>query len=156
MYDFIDRPVTDLDNGGRFIVWAARSWVKAVGERRCPAHGIAPAFAKWNMLSGLQPFLGMMALFNRHGLQNFEFCGLQCNHVSEHEAIIVSLLCGLQEDDPVSVRQTLELLVSDDAIGDLLLALNMLDKAMYAAGIRPGRETADTPPVDTAAKKPRP
>lgn len=155
MYDFIDRPVTDLDNGGRFIVWAARSWVKAVGERRCPAHGIAPAFAKWNLLSGLQPFLAMMALFNRHGLQNFEFCGLQCNHVSEHEAIIVSLVCGLQDGDPVSVRHTLDLLVAEEAIGDLIAALDMLDKAMHAAGIRPGRAIPDAAPIDAESKKSR-
>lgn len=29
MYDYIDRPVTSLDHGGRFLVWAVRSWVTA-------------------------------------------------------------------------------------------------------------------------------
>lgn len=96
MYEFVDRPVTSLDHGGRFLVWSMRSWVKAMGERSCPAGAIAPAFGQWRMLSGLQPFLRIMALFNRHGLENFQFCALPCNHVSEHEAIIVSLICNLR------------------------------------------------------------
>lgn len=135
MYDFMDRPVTSLDHGGRFLVWSSRSWVKGMAEKSCPASVIAPAFRKWNMLQGLQPFLRMMALFNRHGLENFEFCALRCNHVSEHEAIIISLVCGLRESRPATVRQTLDLLVEEEAVGDLILALSHLGKAMDEAGV---------------------
>lgn len=121
MYDFLDRPVTSLDHGGRFLVWSTRSWVKAVSERKCPTSVIAGAFGKWDMLQGLQPFLRMMALFNRHGLENFQFCALQCNHVSEHEAIIISLVCALRDERPAALRETLDLLVEEEAVGDLIL-----------------------------------
>lgn len=137
MYDFLDRPVTSLDNGGRFLVWSMRSWVKAMDEKKCPAGVIAGAFGKWNMLHGLQPFLRMMALFNRCGLENFQFCALPCNHVSEHEAIIISLVCSLRDERPDRVPQTLELLAEEDAVSDLIAALFALGRAMDGAGIYP-------------------
>ncbi|MCH2220956.1 MAG: hypothetical protein MK097_11640 [Dechloromonas sp.] len=138
MYDFLDRPVTSLDHGGRFLVWSMRNWVKAVSEKACPASTIAGAFRKWDMLPGLQPFLRMMALFNRYGLENFQFCALACNHVSEHEAIIISLIVSMREIRPEAVRKTIGLLVEEDGIGELISALASLCKAMDAAAIYPG------------------
>lgn len=150
MYEFVDRPVTSLDHGGRFLVWSMRSWVKAMGERTCPAGAIAPAFGQWQMLSGLQPFLRAMALFNRHGLENFQFCALPCNHISEHEAIIVSLVCNLHEGHSGLVHDTLTLLVEEEAIGELLGALSHLEKAMGAAAISPGRQGGVPQPAPRA------
>ena len=139
MYEFVDRPVTSLDHGGRFLVWAMRSWVKAMGDKSCPAGAIAPAFGQWRMLPGLQPFLRMMAVFNRNGLENFQFCALPCNHISEHEAIIVSLLCALRDSRPDLVRDTLALLVEEEALGEVLASLTALGRAMDTAGIYPVR-----------------
>lgn len=139
MYDFLDRPVTSLDHGGRFLIWSMRSWVKAMGERQCPATAIGNAFARWNMIRGLQPFLRMMTLFNRSGLETFHFCALPCNHVSEHEAIIVSLVCGLHEGRPDMLRDTLAMLVEEDSIGELLAALTALGQSMDGAAIFPSR-----------------
>jgi hypothetical protein len=139
MYDFLDRPVTSLDRGGRFLIWSARNWVKATNEMKCPVGVIAPAFGNWNMLPGLAPFLRLMALFKRHGMENFQFCPLECNHVSEHEAIIVSMVCSLRDAPPKAVRETLELLVEEEAVGNVVVALWQLDQAMGAAGIQPGR-----------------
>lgn len=139
MYDFLDRPVTSLDHGGRFLVWSARNWVQAVADRKCPASVIANAFSKWNMLPGLQPFLRMMIQFNRHGLHNFQFCALQGNHVSEHEAIIISLVCSLRDGRPEAVKATLTMLVEEEAIGGVIGTLTALGRAMDAAGIYPNR-----------------
>lgn len=139
MYDFLDRPVTGLDDGGRFLIWSMRSWVKAMGDRACPASVIGAGFARWNMVGGLQPFLRMMTLFNRSGLETFQFCALPCNHVSEHEAIIVSLVCSLRDGRPETVHGVLALLVEDDAIGDCLAALTALGDALGKAAIYPTR-----------------
>jgi hypothetical protein len=143
MYEFLDRPVTGLDHGGRFLVWSMRSWVTAAAEKTCPGNRIAPAFAHWQMLSGLQPFLRMMALFNRYGLAELGFCALRCNHVSEHEAIILSLLCALRERRPAQVQATLVMLVDEDGIGELIEALAQLGNAMQAVGIYPERPGAE-------------
>jgi hypothetical protein len=139
MYEFIDRPVNSLDRGGRFLIWSMRAWVKAVGERNCPAGTIAPAFAKYNMVLGLQPFLRMMALFNRHGLENFRFCSLSCAHVSEHEAIILSLICSLCEARFDDVSKALDLLVEAEFVGDIIHAMTHLGQAMHKKAIYPTR-----------------
>lgn len=139
MYEFLDRPVTSLDHGGRFLIWSMRSWVKAMGDRQCPGSVLGNAFARWNMIAGLQPFLRMMALFNRNGLETFQFCALACNHVSEHEAIILSLVCALRDSRPEMLRDTLALLIEEDSVGDLLAALSALGRVMDEATIFPAR-----------------
>jgi hypothetical protein len=149
MYDFLDRPVTALDQGGRFLVWSMRSWVKTMGERQCPGSMLGAAFARWNMIAGLQPFLRMMALFNRNGLETFQFCALACNHVSEHEAIILSLVCGLRDERPDRLRDTLGLLIEDDSIGDVLAAMTSLGRIMEEEAIFPAR------PVTANCQNPR-
>lgn len=146
MYDFLDRPVTELDDGGRFLIWSMRSWVKAMGDRICPATVVGAGFARWNMIGGLQPFLRMMTLFNRNGLETFQFCALPCNHVSEHEAIIVSLLCSLGDGRPETAHGTLALLVEDDSVGECLDALTALAGAMGKAAIYPSRGARQTGP----------
>jgi hypothetical protein len=149
MYDFLDRPVTGLDCGGRLLVWSMRSWVKAMGDRQCPGSVLGGAFAGHGVIGGLQPFLRMMALFNRSGLENFQFCALACNHVSEHEAIILSLVCGLSDSHPQALRDTLALLVEEDSIGDVIAALSALGRIMDDAAIFPAR------PVTASCKDPR-
>jgi hypothetical protein len=139
MYDFLDRPVTSLDPGGRFLIWSMRSWVKAMSDRSCPASVLGNAFARWGMIAGLQPFLRMMAVFNRSGLETFQFCALACNHVSEHEAIILSLVCSLNEGRPEAVCDTLALLVEEDAITDCITAFAALGRNLEKAAIFPQR-----------------
>ena len=137
MYDFIDRPVTTLDRGGRFLVWSMRSWVAAMGEKRCPVGAIAQAFRAWNMLPALVPFVRMMELFNRHGRDNFQFCALSCNHVSEHEAIIISLVCALRGQAPNQLHRVLDLLVGEEATEELVQSISSLGGRMEAASIFP-------------------
>jgi hypothetical protein len=139
MYDFVDRRVTDLDHGGRFLIWSMRRWTGAMSEQRCPGGAIGGAFARWRMIAGLQPFLRMMALLNRHGLETFRFCPLGCNRVAEHEAIVLSLVRGLHDAPGQALRDTLALLVEDDAIGDILAALSAFGCAMDQAAIFPAR-----------------
>ena len=139
MYDFIDRPVSSLDRGGRFLVWSMRSWVKAMAERQCPGNVIGGAFARQNLVSGLQPFLRAMALVNRNGLETFQFCALSCDHVSEHEAIIVSLVCALRDARPAMLRDTLALLVEEDVIGEMIGSLVALGRSPDSAAIFPAR-----------------
>jgi len=139
MYDFLDRRVAHLDEGGRFLVWSMRVWVKVMGERRCPVTVIAPAFARWKMIGGLAHFHRAMALFNRDALDTLGFSPLPCHHVSEHEALILSLVCSLRDGRPEAVRDTLALLVEEDSVGDLLAALTGLGLCLAEAGIYPQR-----------------
>ncbi len=139
MYDFIDRPVTCLDHGGRFLIWSMRSWVATMEGQDCPARMIAPAFARWKMIGGLQPFHRVMLVLNRDALETLRFHPLRCGRVSEHEAVLLSLVRAAGERKPHELRTTLELIVQEDCIGDLISSLCELARAMDEAGIRPGR-----------------
>ncbi len=127
-----------------------------LGDKTCPAGSIAPAFAQWRMLPGLQPFLRVMALFNTKGLENFQFCALPCNHISEHEAIIVSMVCALRDSRAGSVHDTLALLVEEEAIGDCLASLTALGQAMETAAIFPVRSVIQTGEAAPRADNDRP
>lgn len=141
MYQYVDRPLSTLDDGARFLVWSMRAWVTAIGRKRCPARMLAPAFAKWRMIGGLQAFHRTMLLFNRDALETFAFCSLSCPHVSEHEAVILELVTSLRDRGPVATRETLDLLIAEESVGDMLETLSRLGAVMAIAGIFPG-ETA--------------
>ncbi|AIT80859.1 hypothetical protein [Novosphingobium pentaromativorans] len=141
MYQYVDRPLSVLDEGSRFLVWSMRAWVTAIASKRCPAQTLAPAFARWRMIGGLQPFHRAMLLFNRDALETFAFCPLPCEHVSEHEALILELVTSLRDRGPGATRDTLELLVLEDSVGDVLETLSKLGAALALAGIFP-REPA--------------
>jgi hypothetical protein len=138
MYQFVDRDLDNIDAGSRFLVWSMRAWVTSMARRTCPAHTLAPAFARWRMIGGLQPFHRTMLMFNRDALDTFGFAPLDCGHVSEHEALILSLVVTLNGGSPKTARDTLELMVQEDAVGDLLDALSTLGATMALAGIFPG------------------
>ncbi len=137
MYQYVDRPLSTLDEGCRFLVWSMRAWVTAVSRQRCPAQVLAPAFARWRMIGGLQAFHRTMILFNREGLETFMFCRIGCDHVSEHEAMILELVTSLRDRGPQPTRDTLQLLVAEDAVGDLLETLSRVGAALAIAGIFP-------------------
>ena len=151
MYGFLDRPVTSLDHGGRFLVWSMRIWVKTMGDSQCPISAIAPAFARWKMIGGLAHFHKTMLMINRDALETFRFCPLQCNHVSEHEAIILSLVCSLRDRRPQCVRDTLALVVDEERIGDLLGAISALGRCLDEAAIFPGRTAWEPRPTSPEA-----
>lgn len=142
MYRYVDRPLSSLDDGARFLVWSMRAWVTAISRKHCPARMLAPAFAKWRMIGGLQPFHRAMLLFNRDGLETLAFCALPCPYVSEHEAVILELVTSLRDRGPVATRETLELLLIEDGIGEMLEALSRLGAVLSIAGIFPGEEIA--------------
>lgn len=137
MYQYVDRPLSTLDEGCRFLVWSMRAWVTAIGSKRCPAQTLAPVFARWRMIGGLQPFHRAMLLFNRDALETFVFCPLCCDRVSEHEAMILELVASLRDRGPSATRATLDLLVAEESVGDVLEVLSKLGAAMAIAGIFP-------------------
>lgn len=142
MYQFVDRDLDSLDPGCRFLVWSMRAWVTSMGQRNCPAHALAPAFAKWRMIGGLQAFHRSMLLFNRDALETFGFSPLACNRVSEHEALIMGLIVSMREYGPHSARATLEMMVQEEAVGDLLGTLSTVSATLMVAGLFPGDAAA--------------
>lgn len=138
MYQFVDRPLDDIDDGSRFLVWSMRAWVTSMSQRNCPAHMLAPAFARWRMIGGLQAFHRTMLLFNRDALETLGFAPLACSRVSEHEALILGLVVSMRDQGPRAARETLELMVQEEGVGDLLGTISTLSATLMIAGIFPG------------------
>ncbi|NYH96133.1 hypothetical protein [Novosphingobium marinum] len=139
MYEFVDRPLARMDYGARFLVFSMRMWVSSLGRKQCPASAVAPGFAKWGMMAGLQAFHRAMLLLNRDGLEQLGFCSLKCNHVSEHEAILLTLACDLGEGRAAHARETLALIVAEDSVEDVLAGIAQTVAAMGTARIAPQR-----------------
>lgn len=137
MYDFVDRPVTALCKGGRFLIWSMRSWTVALGGQVCPASTIAPAFAKWRMIGGLQPFHRTMLLLNRDALEVMQIAPLDCGLVSEDEALLLALVRSASRAEDLATRKTLDMLVDSQATGDLMSSLGSLCQSLAKAGLIP-------------------
>lgn len=133
MYAYVDRPASEIEPVSRLVLWAMRRWVALTGQRRCPATTIGAAFAGRNMIAALHPLLRMMALLNRGGLENFAFCRVACNHVSEHEAILLQLVDDAQAGRVMTLRGTIAMLVEDEFAGDLFEAVVALGGSMRDA-----------------------
>lgn len=146
MYAFVDRRLSDLDPGTRFLAWAMRNWVVDAGQRVCPAARVAGPFAACNLLSGLQPFLRLMTTLNRFGLETMHFCRPACPRLSEHEAILLSLACLAADGRTADVAAAVPLLVEEEAAGEALIALDALAKAMTAADLAPSWPSPCTNP----------
>jgi hypothetical protein len=142
MYDFVDRRVTALDPGSRFLVWLMRLWVTAIGLGQCPTPVVAPAFARWRAIGALPAFMKTMALLNRDALETFHFRPIACECVSEHEAIVLSVLRSMDEGRYLDATETLALVVAADALGELVDATSRLVQILGPIGLCPARQAA--------------
>lgn len=143
MYQFVDRPLESLDPGCRFVTWSMRAWVSSLTGKSCPARFLAQPFARWRVIGGLQPLHRLMLVLNRDALETLHFHPLPCPRVSEHEALVLSLLVSLARGGTPEARDTLALLVAEDGIGDALAALSGLAAALAIAGMLPVEPAAN-------------
>lgn len=137
MYAFIDRPVTSLNRGGRLLVWAMRHWVRAASAGRCPCGDVGPAFHKWDLMAGFPHFHMLMSLLNRNATERLRFGNVDCERVSEHEAMILALVSTAREASTEEMRDTVSLFVCKSAVPPVLIALSALGQAMVEVGLRP-------------------
>jgi hypothetical protein len=149
MYDFIDQEVTRLNPGGKFLVWSIRNWVQAVENKRCPPHAIAPAFAKYRIISALPHFHTMMIILNKEGLEKIFVSPVRCQNLSDDEAMILSLFHALCYDRGEQVGKTVEMLVTEGYVGQLFAALTAIALRLVENDLAPAipthaQETAHT------------
>lgn len=134
MYEFVDCPVGSLCNGGRFLLWAMRSWTKAMECGHCPRHALAGSFAGVGACAALPDFHKAMALLNRHGLEKISIAPITCLRIAEYEAILIGLWRDLADADFNRPRATLALLVHADAISPIAEAMASASAGLMAAG----------------------
>lgn len=135
MYDLIDRPLRTLDAGNRFLVGAMRHWVVSMTAGECPPATLAPRFAAVGMMPALGHFHVAMALLNRDARMIFHFGPPRCGCVTDDEAVLLQLYRTIQAGDSRAARETLYLLVSREAVPNLLSAATQVALGLTSAGL---------------------
>ncbi|MFT3964665.1 MAG: hypothetical protein QM690_02130 [Sphingobium sp.] len=132
MYDYLDRPVGALDEGSRFIIWSMRGWTQSMAERRCPPSVLGSAFERSQLGDALPHFhMAMMAL-NRDGIEKMGFGSISCPHVSEAEAILISLLRLIGRGEKDAADATIRLLVREETTQIFKRALTAVAILLFA------------------------
>ena len=137
MYAFIDRPIVDLCNGSRFMLWAMRAWRHAVEQRICPPRALASAFSHMSLLRMLPDFHMAMALLNRDGLFEIVLAPMPHIHVVEHEAVLLAVWRDATSGRQERSRGTLALMVDEESIAPLETAVSSAAAKLTAAGFDP-------------------
>ena len=143
MYDFLDRPVSSLNVGGRVLVWSMRQWVRSAATGRCPCSDVGPAFHHWGLLAGLSQFQLMMVTLARNSREKMTFCDPDCGCIGESEALLLEMFCTLRERGDGALRQTAKLVVHIPAVAPLATAVAALGRTLEGRAIYPERPERD-------------
>lgn len=134
MYTFIDQPVDRLCNGGRFLLWGMRGWAHAIEQGTCPPLALSRGFASMHTLPALPDFHLAMAMINRDGLERISVAPINCKRIIEHEAILLGMWRDLANGNLDRVRETVALVVKDEAVSPITRAMTTVTAKLIAAG----------------------
>lgn len=134
MYAFVDRPVENLCNSGRFLLWAMRGWTDAARRGRCPAQALHRGFACVRAEDVLHDFHAAMALIAADALTPIALAPMPCVRIAEDEAILLGLWRDVTRGDGNRVRATLALLVARGSVASIVNAMSDAHAALTAAG----------------------
>ncbi|WP_423602178.1 hypothetical protein [Sphingomonas sp. MS122] len=143
MYHYLDRSVSSLDLGGRFIVWAARGWVQAVSRRQCPCHALGDGFTRWNATAALQSFSMAMAILNCEAGEPLYFRAPGHSRVSDDEALLLDLFEQAPRRPQNEMREMLGMIVPPTSAPSLQIAIETAAAALEAIGLGPSAQTGN-------------
>lgn len=134
MYVFVDRPVDKLNNAGRFVLWATRGWAHAVEQGTCPPLVLSRAFERLGVLPALPDFHIAMILINKDGRTRIAVAPMNCLHIVEHEAVLMTLWRDMSLGQFDHMKATLALLVEETSVSPISRAMMMATAKIIAAG----------------------
>jgi len=149
MYDLVDRPVSILPEGSRFLLWAMRAWLTVFGQGECPPARLAPPFLKMSAIEALPHFHIAMGTLNCAGREAIHFHCPHRGEISDCEAVLLRLWSDMADGDECAAIAVIEMLVRDDAAPHLFSALRAALPGLKAAGLTPviAPLTGYTPPA---------
>ena len=142
MYALVDRPVENLTNSGRFLLWAMRGWAHAATRGACPPQALRRGFADTGALAALPDFHAAMALLATGAAAPIELAPMPCVQISEHEAILLGLWRDFSVEGETAARATLALLVGNSSVGPVAQAMRAAIERLAFAGFHPSVLTA--------------
>ncbi|MEP9401606.1 hypothetical protein [Sphingomonas sp. VNH70] len=137
MYALIDRPLSVLSPGDRFLVDAIRLWVVAgTACQNAPAM-LAARFARAGALDALDDFDLWMTQLAAHARVPIQI-NCKCGLVTDDESVLLTLARDLVTGRDAKARTTLSLLVADQAIAPIFCALARTAAMLGQIGLPPG------------------
>ena len=135
MYAFVDRSLATIPPDGRLLVWALRAWTSARGAGGCPPSAVGPVFARLGLIAALPPFHRAMVVLSCRGLATLSLAPPRCCRVSEDEAVLLGLFRTAAAGQLSRLRACAELMVEDEAVADLVMAITDVGRALAKAGL---------------------
>lgn len=137
MYDLVDRPVSILPEGSRFLLWAMRGWVTVRGRGSCPPAQLAPAFLKMGAIEALPHFHIAMSALNCDGREVLNFHCIHQPQISESEAVLLRLWSGMAAGEERTALRVIELMVQPEAVSPVYSAICAALPGLRMAGLDP-------------------
>ena len=137
MYDLVDRPISILPEGNRFLLWAMRAWVVLKGRGDCPPTHLAAAFLKASAIDALPHVHIAMTLLNEGGREALNFHCIHRNTISDGEAVLLRLWGDMAAGNDRAVIAVAELLVTQEWVTPLFSAMQAALPGLDAAGLVP-------------------
>ena len=137
MYDLVDRPVSILPEGSRFLLWAMRAWVTVQGRGDCPPATLSPAFLKMSAIEALPHFHIAMSTLNHAGREAIHFHCLHRGQIGDSEAVLLRLWSDMAAGDECAAIAVIEMLVRADAVTGFFSAIRSAVPGLEAAGLTP-------------------
>lgn len=137
MYAFIDRPVTRLGAGSRFILWAMRASANAERRDRCPRRAIGGSFVNMGAGAALVDFDEAMAVLRRAPGQPLAFGAVGCRCIAEGEALMLALWAMLAAGKDDLALATLRLMIPAAAADRVIESLAAATDHLRSADLLP-------------------
>ena len=137
MYDLIDRPISVLPEGSRFLLWAMRAWVSARERNTCPPARLAQAFLKMGAIEALPHFHIAMSALSSDARHVLSFHCMHRLEISESEAVLLQLWNDMAAAAEERAIKVMELRLEADAVTNLLSAMRAALPGLKAGGLAP-------------------
>lgn len=137
MYDLVDRSISVLPEGSRFLLWAMRAWVASRGNNACPPARLGPAFLKMSAIDALPHFHIAMSALNIDAKEVLHFHCMHRPEIGESEAVLLRLWSDLAAGEEGRTIRLLELMVKEEAVTTIFSAMRAALPGLQAAGLAP-------------------
>ncbi len=92
MYDFVDRPIDQLNESGAVALHGMRVWVRRRAAGQCPCAEMRNLFIPRGFGASLAGFGTMMNALHGGARRNITFLPVTCARIGEDEAVLLALL----------------------------------------------------------------
>jgi hypothetical protein len=127
-YDFIDHPLSALENRDAAFVVAMRIWAKAAMSRVCPLRLVAPRFVLSGQTRALMPFHSFMTTLGRTAARAVGLCATEEGCVTDDEALILTALAAVDQRNTQGVQLAFASLAHADGLNALSHKAMLLER----------------------------